>query len=74
MIVFFYSLSLGGQKQPPILVARFVIILGAIHEYSEIVTHNYALEIPDVLVNFIGVAICTTLEQALLGRDSDIVG
>ena len=61
-----FAYGLGWQKQPAILVAGFVAALGAIHEYSEIVTHDHALEIADVLVNSIGAAIGVELERALV--------
>ena len=66
MIAFAYGL--GWQKQPALLVAGFVAALGAIHEYSEIFTHEHALEIADILVNSIGAAIgvALALERTLV--------
>jgi len=61
-----FAYALGWQKQPAILVAVFVAALGAIHEYSEIFTHDHALEIADILVNCIGAGIGVALEQALV--------
>ena len=61
-----FAYGLGWQKQPALLVAGFVAALGAIHEYSEIFTHDHTLEIADILVNTIGAGIGVALERALV--------
>lgn len=63
-----FAYGLGWRKQPVILIAGFVAALGAIHECSEIFTHNHTLEIADVLVNSIGAVIGVALERALICR------
>ena len=61
-----FACSLGWQKQAAILVIGFVAALGAIHEYSEIFTHDHALEIADIVVNSIGAGIGVALERAFV--------
>jgi hypothetical protein len=61
-----FAYGLGWQKQPTILVAGFVAALGAIHEYSEIFTHDHTLEIADILVNSMGAWIGLAFERDLV--------
>lgn len=61
-----FSYGLGWHKQPAMLVAGFVAALGAIHEYSEIFTHEHTFEIADALVNAIGAVVGVAVERVVV--------
>jgi VanZ family protein len=49
-----FATSLGWEKWPVMRITAVVVAIGAIHETSEIITHNHGLEIKDIMVNTIG--------------------
>ena len=57
--------ALGWPQRPALLLTGLVASLGAVHEVSEIITHQHGFEGYDALVNALGAAIGVTLARLI---------
>ena len=59
-----FTFGLGWPKRPAVQIAAFVMIIGVIHEATEIITHSHVFETEDALVNAIGALIGAAIQRA----------
>ncbi len=59
------TFGLGWPLRPAAQLAGVVASIGAIHEITQIITHNHALETNDIIVNAIGALAGIVIQRAV---------
>lgn len=55
--------ALGWPRQPALLIAVLIALIGFAHEATEIVTHGHVFETADAIVNAIGTIIGVAIQR-----------
>ncbi len=60
-----FAFGLGWSLRPAAYMVALVAAIGAMHEFTEIITHSHAFETEDVIVNTIGAIIGVAIQRAV---------
>ena len=60
-----FAFGLGWSLRPAAYMVALVAAIGAMHEFTEIITHSHAFETEDVIVNAIGAMIGVAIQRSV---------
>ncbi len=60
-----FAFGLGWSLRPAAYMVALVAAIGAMHEFTEIITHSHTFETEDVIVNAIGALIGVAIQRSV---------
>ncbi len=60
-----FAFGLGSSLRPAAYIVAPVATIGAMHEFTEIITHSHVFETEDVIVNAIGAMIGVAIQRSV---------